>query len=36
MLMILLTAIRFVRAVYLEAAKLQREAIKRFPHLRQD
>jgi hypothetical protein len=34
--MILLTALRFLRAVWVEARSLQREARKRFPHLRQD
>jgi hypothetical protein len=34
--MILIAAIRFVRAVLADAAKLQREALKRFPHLGQD
>ena len=34
--MVLLTAFRFVRAVWLEARALQREARKRFPNLRQD
>jgi len=34
--MILLTALRFVRSIWVEARALQRESLKRFPHLRQD
>ena len=32
--MILLTALRFVRTIWVEAREMQREAEKRFPHLR--
>jgi hypothetical protein len=34
--MILVTAARFIHAVVVEARKLQREAAKRYPRLRQD
>jgi hypothetical protein len=34
--MILLTALRFIRSVWVEARAMQRDALKRFPHLRQD
>lgn len=34
--MILLTAFRFIRSVWVEARAMQRDALKRFPHLRQD
>ncbi len=34
--MILLTAFRFLLAVWMEARSLQREAMKRFPQIRQD
>jgi hypothetical protein len=34
--MIVFTLIRFVRSVWVEARALQREALKRHPHLRQD
>ncbi len=32
--MILLTALRFVRTIWVEAREMQREAYRRFPHLR--
>ncbi len=34
--MILLTALRFVQTVWSEARAMQREAEKRFPHLRSE
>ena len=34
--MIVLTALRFVCALWIEARELQREAHKRFPHMRSD
>ena len=34
--MIILTAFRFIRSVWVEARALQRETLKRFPHLRKD
>ena len=34
--MIILTAFRFIRSVWVEARAMQRDALKRFPHLRQD
>jgi hypothetical protein len=34
--MILITIIRFVHAVWVEARALQRETFKRYPHLRPD
>jgi hypothetical protein len=32
--MILLTALRFIHTIWAEAREMQREAEKRFPHLR--
>ena len=34
--MILITAMRFVHQVWVEAQALQRETLKRYPHLRDD
>jgi hypothetical protein len=34
--MIIMTALRFVYAVIVEAKQLQRQTLKRYPHLRQD
>ncbi len=34
--MILLTALRFIRSVWTEAREMEREARKRFPHLRSE
>ena len=34
--MIILAAFRFIRSVWLEARTMHREALRRFPHLRQD
>jgi hypothetical protein len=34
--MILLTALRFMRAVWVDAREMQREALKRYPHLRRE
>ncbi len=34
--MILLTALRFIRSVWTEAREMEREALKRFPHLRSE
>jgi hypothetical protein len=34
--MILITAMRFVHRVWVESRALQRETLKRYPHLRDD
>ena len=36
MTMILLSALRFIHTVWVEAREMQREALKRFPHLRSE